>query len=211
MAGMQGRRPVEPRIEERGRSLCREAISLAEPGFAWAYHDLAGVKDNELHLAGGQVIVSHFLAAKLAPARGLLVMVATIGPRLEARVKEYQERGDMLDAYLLDLAGSALVENVYYSGFQHLEIETAAMGLEATTPFGPGHSYWSNLADQEVIFSLVDAGGLGIKLTDTYLMLPRKSISGVSGIGRGFDVAEHHCRYCSLRRTCYLSRAKGAS
>ncbi|MEW8959191.1 MAG: hypothetical protein AB2448_08795 [Moorella sp. (in: firmicutes)] len=207
--GGKGRRP-DGRVMELYNDICREAIALAQPAFAWAYHDLVAIEEDRLSLQGGKILTSRFLAAKLASAQGILVMLATIGPRLEARVKEYQERGDALAAYLLDMAGSALVESVYYSGFQQLELETAAAGLEATTPFGPGHSYWDNLADQEVIFSLVDAGSLGMMLTDTYLMLPRKSISGISGVGRGFTVAEYHCHYCHLRCTCPLSKARRA-
>ncbi|QGP92147.1 hypothetical protein MGLY_15090 [Neomoorella glycerini] len=209
MQGMESGRSLETHIKELYDSLCREARSLAEPAFAWAYYEPVTIINNELRLPGGQVIKSRFLAKKLAPARGLLVMAATIGPRLEARIKEYQAAGDTLASYLLDLAGSALVEAAYYSGFQQVEMAIAAAGLEATTPFGPGHSYWDNLADQELIFSLVDAGSLGITLTASYLMLPRKSVSGISGIGQGFEVGEYHCHYCNLRRTCPLSRAKG--
>ncbi len=206
--GWEGGRQLEAHITAMYEDICREARSLAEPAFAWAYHGVAAIRSNELRLDGGQTIKSRFLAQKLAPARGLVAMAATIGPRLEDRIKAYQAAGDTMAAYLLDLAGSALVESAYYSGFQQVEIKAAAAGLEATTPFGPGHSYWENLADQETLFTLVDATSLGITLTTSYLMLPRKSVSGISGIGQGFEVGEYHCQYCHLRRTCLLSRAK---
>lgn len=211
LQGMERGHRLDAHLTEMCDSICREACSLAEPAFAWSYHEAKEITGNELHLAGGQTISSRFLAQKLAPAQGVIVMAATIGPRLEMRTKEYQAAGDTLASYLLDLAGSALVEGAYYSGFQQVEMAAAAAGLEATTPFGPGHSYWDNLADQEVLFSLVDAASIGITLTPSYLMLPRKSVSGISGIGKGFATGEYHCQYCHLRRSCPLSRAKEAA
>ena len=67
-----------------------------------------------------------------------------------------------------------------------LEMETIAARdlaeerLAPTKRYAPGYGDWS-LADQAPLCALLDTGRIGITLTEDFLMLPAKSISGVIG------------------------------
>ena len=56
----------------------------------------------------------------------------------------------------------------------------ASENLVATRRFAPGYGDWS-LADQAPLCALLDAARIGIALTEDFLMLPAKSITGVIG------------------------------
>ena len=67
-----------------------------------------------------------------------------------------------------------------------LEVETIAAatlaeeGLAPTKRHAPGYADWP-LSDQGPLCGLIDAPRIGITLTEDFLMLPAKSISGVIG------------------------------
>ena len=67
-----------------------------------------------------------------------------------------------------------------------LEVETIAAralgeeGLAATKRYAPGYGDWT-LDSQGPLFALLDAPRIGITLTEDFLMIPAKSISGVIG------------------------------
>ena len=53
-------------------------------------------------------------------------------------------------------------------------------GYERTMRFSPGYGAWP-LQAQEILLPLCEADKIGIKLTDTDIMIPRKSVSAVIG------------------------------
>lgn len=204
----RGGRERSPYVGEMADKMCREAVSLARPVFGYGYFSVSGISRDTIGLGGSGCFRSSFLARKLSPASGLVVMASTIGCQVEDKAAEYYEAGKWLDSYLLDLAGSALAEAVLYAGFYRVEEQVSDLGLEITTPFQPGHSYWGDLTAQSLIFELLDCAAVGITLTPSMVMIPKKSITAVSGVGRGFAAAEFHCSYCERRKTCMLSRVK---
>lgn len=56
---------------------------------------------------------------------------------------------------------------------------------------------------QKQIFSLVEAAEVGVTLTPSFQMIPRKSASLVIGLGADITDAGKPCNYCSL---CSASR-----
>jgi len=61
---------------------------------------------------------------------------------------------------------------------------------------------WPVDKGQPQIFTLLDAAEIGVKLTPSYLMLPRKSLSLAIGIGSNVLVEGTTCDYCTMKDTC---------
>ena len=53
-------------------------------------------------------------------------------------------------------------------------------GYERTMRFSPGYGEWP-LKAQEKLLPLVEADKIGVTLTDTDIMIPRKSVSAIIG------------------------------
>jgi len=54
-------------------------------------------------------------------------------------------------------------------------------GFTISRRFSPGYCDW-DVEQQRILFEAVDGEKAGVELTETCLMLPRKSISGIIGI-----------------------------
>ena len=132
-------------------------------------------------LIGGALrSTSRSLHERLAGCRRAILFAATVGPEVETWARELMDGGEMTRGLLADaFASSAAIA-------LGLEIETIAARdlagerLAPTKRYAPGYGDWS-LADQAPLHALLDAGRIGITLTEDFLMLPAKSISGVIG------------------------------
>ena len=102
----------------------------------------------------------------------------------------------------LDALGSAAVSLLASALCERLGEEAKAHGLGTTTPFSPGQVGWPLASGQAQIFGLVDAKPIGVRLTEGYMMLPRKSTSLVVGIGEDLERLGDPCDYCNMATTC---------
>ncbi|PYT10828.1 MAG: hypothetical protein DMF51_17365 [Acidobacteria bacterium] len=134
-----------------------------------------------LSLIGGTLrSASQSLHDRLAGCRRAVLFAATVGPEVETWARDLMENGEMTRGLLADaFASSAAIA-------LGLEMETIAARdlagekLVPTKRYAPGYGDWS-LADQAPLCALLDTGRIGITLTEDFLMLPAKSISGVIG------------------------------
>jgi hypothetical protein len=62
---------------------------------------------------------------------------------------------------------------------------------------------WPVEQGQPQIFDLLDAGEIGVQLNESTMMLPRKSLTFVLGIGKELMAGGRTCDYCSLKETCW--------
>lgn len=102
--------------------------------------------------------------------------VCTIGPALEERVTALSKDGDMLAAVVLDAIGSAAAEATARYANDRIDEMAAAMGLKTSCRASPGYGDW-DVKEQKRLFELVPADRIGVTLTASSMMVPRKSVS----------------------------------
>jgi hypothetical protein len=102
--------------------------------------------------------------------------VCTIGPALEAEVTRLSSGGELLKAVVLDAIGSVAAEAAaaYVDG--KIAAEAAREGLKTSCRASPGYGDW-DVREQAAIFKLLPAERIGVRLSDTFMMSPRKSVS----------------------------------
>ncbi|SHJ81571.1 hypothetical protein SAMN02745219_03407 [Desulfofundulus thermosubterraneus DSM 16057] len=188
-------------LQEAHRLARAEAVCRAVP--------VVKTTGREIFLEGGQALTSSLLVRLAGTARSLLLVVCTLGHMIDRRVEEYNRKGLAAHAYFLDIAGTCLIEAAGRQLVEKIKTQLEACGFKSTIPLGPGHSYWKSLQDQRIIYDLVNPAKIGVTILKSGIMLPKKSVSMVMGIGRELPPsAENHCYYCSIRRKCPLSRAR---
>lgn len=82
-----------------------------------------------------------------------------------------------------------------------MEEELAAFiekrGWKHTNRYSPGYCGW-HVSEQQKLFSLFPvASPCGIQLTDSSLMIPIKSVSGIIGVGSHVRKLEYTCGLCT--------------
>ena len=146
-----------------------------------------------INVNGGSRLQSKRLAHVLSLCEDVAVFVLTLGTEVDCVIQE--NAADRLSySMVLDAAASIAAE----SGAQSMEdlIEkTLSKDEGSTMRYSPGYCDWP-LKDQGKIFDLLSPDVAGVRLSIECLMSPRKSVSGIIGIGPS-EVVKKHIHACS--------------
>jgi hypothetical protein len=197
-AQLRRRSPVLVEAAERalaeGRSLIQPAAVHREVAILRARHE-------RLELEDGGFLAGALPFQHLAGAERVIVAVCTIGEALETRVASLMA-SDPIYALALDGFGSAAVEALANALCRCFSTEAETAGERTSLPLSPGQPGWPLAEGQAQIFALVDASTIGVQLTDHAMMVPRKSLSFVVGVGRDLQVRGSPCEACPLKERC---------
>ncbi|MEJ2757795.1 MAG: hypothetical protein P8046_04855, partial [Anaerolineales bacterium] len=105
----------------------------------------------------------------------------------------------------LDGVGSAAAEQIANAVCADFVAQAARDGLQASIPLSPGMVNWEVDIGQPEIFQILDASEIGVSLTTSGLMLPRKSLSMLIGFGQEMSIQGNTCDYCAMKETCNYS------
>ncbi len=113
--------------------------------------------------------------------RNAAVYVVTIGAGIDDEVKLLMQRGEMFDAYLLNGIGAGAAEMAANDLNRYMNDGNTEEKYEYKR-LSPGYGDW-HVSDQTKIFRLLEPEKhIGVKLTDSHIMLPEKSTSGIMGL-----------------------------
>ena len=188
--------------EAAGRALSR-AVDLVRPAIVYDWFPV-GDRDMKKAEVGGVVFTLGRHANLLEAARLAFVAVVTIGPQLEAESRELRATRKALDSLMLDEAGVFPVGKLIERARSIVELDAAARGWGVGAELAPGQlSEWS-IAEQILIGRLLDLKSIGVRVTDSGMLVPQKSASLMVGIGPGYESSEVRspCEYCELNETC---------
>jgi hypothetical protein len=109
-------------------------------------------------------------------AEKVAICICTIGPELEQEVKELMEKNEMTRALILDALGSEAAEEVAIQSDRILAEKAREMNLWPSKRFSPGYAKWE-IKEQRFIFRILPAADIEVRLTESCMMVPRKSVS----------------------------------
>jgi hypothetical protein len=148
--------------------------------------------DRTIELAG-ITFHSPLLSRYLEGANKVFPYIITVGPELEQAAAA---QGDLLKQYYLEEIANIALEQVAAWLARHLESRHGVTGLSSLSP---GSLEDWPITEQPKLFSIFgDTEKLvGVRLTDSLLMLPRKSVSGIFFPSEESFVA---CQLCERER-----------
>ena len=117
----------------------------------------------------------------------LAYCVCTIGPALEAEVTRLSKEDELIKAVVLDAAGSVAAESSAEYMDTRIREAAAEEGLSTSCRASPGYGDW-DVSEQRALFGLVPAERIGVRLSESAMMIPRKSVSFA------IHIAEHPAR-----------------
>ena len=194
-------RARRPALVEASEQALKEGLAYLAPVAAYRELAVESLRHERLVLQGGGALTGPLIAQHLRAARQVVVLTCTIGDALERLISEAMSE-DPVRGLALDGLGSAAAEGLAAAAAAHFEDQARAKGLQTTIPLSPGMVGWPVEEGQAEIFSLVDGGEAGISLTSGGMMVPRKSISLVIGVGKDVAAEGRACDFCNLRETC---------
>jgi hypothetical protein len=156
-----------------------EALTWAKPLALWGASPLVQVEDKVVVGRGFRIESERWarLAGRIDATALMVVYAVTLGDDLDRRIASLQRESLSL-AFVLDAAGSEILEQVADRFEADLQGRQELEGRQWTKRFSPGYCDWG-LEGQEGLFSFLHPGAIGIHCTKAWSMVPSKSITAV--------------------------------
>lgn len=142
---------------------------------------------------------------QIKAAGRIAVFLCTAGPKIGDWAKKLMSEGDLMKGYIVDVVGSEIVEEAMDIIQGNLSQQMKEKGLNITNRYSPGYCQW-DVSEQHKLFSLLPQNFCNVKLYDTALMYPIKSVSGIIGIGEKVRHNTYTCHICDLHNCLYRNR-----
>ena len=183
---------IAPRIKIRGGyRYCRD--------IGFTQHE-STLRIENITFSVGQII-----GRQIKGVEAVAVFACTAGADISDLSKKFQEKGDLIQGYIFDTIGSVTVESAMDTIQQQIAERAHREGGRITNRFSPGYCGW-HLRAQHPLFSLLPQNFCGISLTESSLMRPLKSVSGIIGVGKNVKLMEYPCKICDQQK-CYRRQA----
>ena len=195
----------QPDVSALVETVWKRAGEVAEPRFC--YEIIDGEKRDKTHIRIGETefLCGSIIAGYLDGVERFVVFVTTAGAEYEAYLRELKESGDLVSEYIADALGSVIAEALVSGVGRRIEQELVRTGETLSYPYSPGYCGW-HIREQAKLFSLLPDTPCGVRLTESSLMVPIKSVSGIYGLGPGIRRQGYACEICGLE-TCYKRNA----
>lgn len=145
---------------------------------------------------------SKIVVTQLKKATSCVLFLCTAGKEITDFSKKLEKEGESLLSYVFDVVGSVSVDKAMDKIQMELELDLKNKGLKISDRYSPGYCEW-NVAEQQKLFSLLPKNFCGITLSDSSLMTPVKSVSGIIGIGKLLEQKGYQCIWCKDQNCIY--------
>jgi len=181
---------------------------------------------DKIHLRGGYVLFPHpvidlvqkrvilqstvfltqaIVTRHLHGSSVIALFACTAGSEITNWAAECNRKSNSIHAYLVDSLGSISVERAMDIIQRKLAETVSESGLHITNRYSPGYCGWA-LPEQRKLFDLLPEGFCGITLTDSMLMKPIKSVSGMIGLGQSVQYEHYTCNFCKDTHCLYRNK-----
>ena len=150
--------------------------------------------------------VGRIILRQLKGSEAYTLFICTAGKEYEAYQQQLKEEGDMVRVFIADSLGSVIAEKTADQMERCLQESINKLGWHHTNRFSPGYCGW-HVSQQQRLFPLFEGHTCGVSLTDSSLMVPIKSVSGIIGIGQEVRKLDYTCGLCNFEK-CYKRKAK---
>jgi len=194
------------RLGEELVTLFEKVRPLIEPKAVYTTTHVSRFENDLVYLENEHTLRGIVLADMLNSGQEIMPYVVTIGPKLEIEISQES----LLHSYLLDKIG----DYALHKALAHLRLlaeERFANLPGSLSEFSPGTGTGELFAieQQKPLFQILEpaTASVGVYLSPSLMMVPRKSISGVLAATPQEYVACAHCpRQCESRSAPFVGK-----
>ncbi len=146
--------------------------------------------------------IKNIVYSQIKKSESVALFMCTAGEEVGKRSRKYMHERDLLRGYIYDVTGSEIAEAAADLMQSELEKSAVESGIRITNRYSPGYCGW-NVSEQHKLFGLIPYNYCGIRLTESALMNPEKSVSGIIGLGSNVKSNPYTCKMCDMKDCIY--------
>lgn len=150
--------------------------------------------------------MGNIILRQLRGSEAYALFICTSGTEYEYYLQQLKDNGDMVRVFIADALGSVIAEHCADQMEICLQESIDKLGWHHTNRFSPGYCGW-HVSQQQLLFPLFGGHTCGVSLTESSLMVPIKSVSGIIGLGEKVRKLEYTCGLCDFKQ-CYKRKSK---
>ena len=186
-----GKETPDERTVAKMKRLFASATQIAVPRYCYMVMD--GTLEKDLLLMGEHEFhLGSIITRQLTGATHFAVFLATAGTEYE----EWRKRDDLLESFIADALGSVVAERCADEMEKALQTSIDKLGWKRTNRFSPGYCEWATAEQRKLVPLLGNPNPCGVLLTESALMWPVKSVSGIVGLGEDVSYHDYSCQLC---------------
>lgn len=199
-----GKSEPDENIKKQIYSVIDELKTLITPKVCFRFCDIY-IDGDEIDF-GTFKVTSKNLSKNLKNCDKAVLFSATIGIETDRIIAKYIRISPSL-AVIAQAVGTVLVESLCDTLCGKISDELEKDGLFLRPRFSPGYGDFKLECQKEIFAILECSKKIGVSLTDSLIMTPSKSVSGVLGVSREATCRKNDsCEACNKRETCLYSR-----
>jgi hypothetical protein len=203
--GYKGSKP-DAHVEEMLSQIIAEVSAICRPEAGYIFCEGKVIDKNHLELNGVSMKTGPIINGYLTDSTRFAVFVATAGQAFDDYLHQLKEKGDIMHEFLADSLGSEIAEATVRYVAERIEEVAVLDNSKITKSYSPGYCGW-HVREQKSLFSILPDEPCGIKLNDSSLMHPVKSVSGIVGVGKEVVPTPYACEICGMQ-TCYKRKTE---
>ena len=172
-----------------------------EGGYKLFQSDLVSFGKDRFEIDGITFNCEKIIASNFKKCDSIIILVITLGNEISDYIRNLMDNGEILTGFVADKIASEIVEQFADKIELKIANDISSNNLNITNRYSPGYCGWS-VNEQHKLFSLLPEKFCGIKLTESALMTPIKSISAVIGVGENAKKRDYQCSICDIE-FCY--------
>ena len=186
---------------------CREVLYTSEPHGSWEIYDYDAkdgivLADKPFQLQGKKV------TKHLCKAKKVVILAVTLGEFVEDEITRRFKEGDYTLALLMDAAATTAVEQIADGIEKAVDQKIAMHGLVRRWRFSPGYGDWPIECQPEML-RLSKAADIGLTVTSSLMLNPRKSVTAIIGLVPKEDNTtpdKQSCKFCPNPQCSFRAR-----
>jgi hypothetical protein len=203
--GSRGARLASPRMLALIADLLEraETENWIQPAVSFRVWPIVKQGPSWMELGNASRLQAPLLSHHLRGASHLALGVCTVGAVLEQRVSEWFALSDRLRGVVLDEIGTLALYRLSDDLEALLQKEAEILRLEASGVLNPGENSFG-ISEQATVVQLAGSEDIGVSVTTTGMLIPRKSLSLVMGFGTQMQKwgPGERCARCGARDRC---------
>ena len=183
-----------------------KAISLSKPNYTQKVKKITRIGEDLIELEGGIRFSSGKISQYIKGASHVVIYLVTIGEEIENAASLETKGKEPLEGYLLDRLGSFAVESLAEAVENKIRKDYSILRKSVSRRYSPGYCDWP-IEEQRILNKIIDYSKIGVSLTESCMMNPKKSISAIVAVANKgvFTKSGSTCEICE-RKDCSYRR-----